>query len=95
MFVTHILQDDIKVPEVYLERSVTFLNELQVRFIKFFINHYIPPSVSHYRKYTITAGINYQSMLKLPVKTIAENVEQLKFCELQLTLNIAVYAALH
>ena len=29
---------------------------------------------------TITAGINQQSMLNLPVKEVAENIAQQKFC---------------
>ena len=52
----------------------------------FFKSHYIPlmciangctvPDVEN----TITTTINNQSLLKLPVKAIAENIAQQKFC---------------
>ena len=58
-----------------------------------FISHYIPPNVltlllhgTWCRKYifvflfTITTTINNQSLLKLPVKAIAENIAQQTFC---------------
>ena len=43
---------------------------------------FIPTSAARYlmmKILTITAGINQQSMLKLPVKAIAENIAQQKF----------------
>ena len=43
----------------------------------------IPTSAARYlmsKILTITAGINQQSMLNLPVKVIAKNIEQQKFC---------------
>ena len=43
----------------------------------------IPTSAARYlmsKILTITAGINQQSMLNLPVKAIAESIAQQKFC---------------
>ena len=43
----------------------------------------IPTSAERYlmsKILTITAGINQQSMLNLPVKAIAESIAQQKFC---------------
>ena len=67
---------------------------LQVRFINFILMQFfhkslhtplcIPTSASRYlmsKILTIAAGINQQSMLNLPVKAIAENIAQQKFCD--------------
>ena len=43
----------------------------------------IPTSAARYlmsKILTITTGINQQSMLNLPVKAVAENIAQEKFC---------------
>ena len=66
---------------------------IQVRFINFIPMQFfhkslhaplgIPSSAARYlmsKILTITAGINQQSMLNLPVKAIAENIAQQKFC---------------
>ena len=65
---------------------------VQVRFINFIPMQFfhkslhtplcIPTSAARYlmsKILTITAGINQQSMLNLPVKAIAENIAQKKF----------------
>ena len=64
-----------------------------MRFINFIPMHFfhkslhiplcIPTSAARYlmsKILTITAGINQQSMLNLPVKEVAENIPQQKFC---------------
>ena len=66
---------------------------LQVRFINFIPMQFfhkslhtplcIPTSAARYlmsKILTITAGINQKSMLNLPVKAIAQNIAQEKFC---------------
>ena len=69
------------------------LNRLQVRFINLIPMQFfhkslhtplcIPTSAARHlmtKILTITAGINQKSMIKLPVKVIAENIAQQKFC---------------
>ena len=66
---------------------------IQVRFINLYLCIFfhkslhtplcIPTSAARYlmsKILTITAGINQQSILKLPVKAIIENIAQQKFC---------------
>ena len=74
--------------QIYLLQFTT----VQVRFINLIPMHfffhkslitplYIPTSAARYlmsKILTITAGINQQSMLNLPVKAIAENIAQQK-----------------
>ena len=73
--------------------AVKMFDALQVRFINFIPMQFfhkslhtplcIPTSAARYlmsKILTITAGINQQSVLNLPVKAIAKNIAQKKFC---------------
>ena len=76
-----------------LNGDIDFVLTLQVRFINLISMQFlhkslhtplcIPTSVARYpmsKILIITTGINQQSMLNLPVKSIAENITQQKFC---------------
>ena len=80
-------------PVIVLFSQCVFPVTVQVRFINYIPMQFfhkslhtplcIPTSAARYlmsKILTITVGINQQSMLNLPVKAIAENIAQQKFC---------------
>ena len=64
--------------------QVRFINFIPMQFFHKSLHTplYIPTAALYLMSkiLTITAGINQQSMLKLLVKAIAENIAQQKFC---------------
>ena len=81
----YLLKQGLSEPEFYGDLQVRFINFIPMQFFHKSLHTplYIPTSAARYlmsKILTITAGINQKSMLKLPVKAIAENIAQQKFC---------------